>query len=218
MKEALSGHYRYQFNGRQREATISVGYVAMEGQGALIHAGLQSGEQAVIDIGERTTDFIAADGQKLLTSLCKGNDQLGVGLITDAVSNLYKRYGRVLSTPKLHEILKQYAYGETIADVTTSTGTLAGEDVVRTIDRARAQLAKGIVSFASSIWNVEGEAVGERFEQITIAGGGAYYAADLLDNDLPRVHVSRQPENANLAGYCDLALTLESKVAGIWVA
>jgi integrase len=78
MKEALSSYYRFEYNGRVREVYVTVGYVAMEGQGALIHCGAQDGEQALLDIGERTVDAIAADGQKLMISLCGGNEELGV--------------------------------------------------------------------------------------------------------------------------------------------
>lgn len=218
VKDKLSGYYRYQFNGQWREATISVGYVCMEGQGALIHSGLPTGEQSVIDIGERTSDFVCADGQKLIVSQCRGNQDLGVGLITDALDKLLRRHGRVLSTPKLHEIMEQWAAGEAIENIETSTGTLAGATIIATIDKARTQLAKGIVSFASSIWNVEGESVGQRFIRIVAAGGGAHYAGDLLSDMLPHVFIPSDPEDSNLNGYCDLALTLEDKLPNVWVA
>jgi hypothetical protein len=100
MKENLTNYYRFEYNGRVREAYIIVGYVAMEGQGLLIHCGEQDGEQAVLDIGERTVDAIAADGQKLLTTLCDGNEELGIGQITDALRSLAQRYGRVIPTPR----------------------------------------------------------------------------------------------------------------------
>lgn len=218
VKDKLSGYYRYQFNGVHREATISVGYVCMEGQGALIHSGLPANEQAVIDIGERTSDFVCADGQKLIVSLCRGNEDLGVGLITDALDKLLRRHGRVFNTPKLHSIMEQWAAGEVIEDIEAKSGTLAGTAIISCIDKARMQLAKGIVSFASSIWNVEGEEVGKRYERIVIAGGGAHYCGDLLSDMLPHTYIPGDPEDSNLAGYCDLALTLEDKLPNVWVA
>lgn len=217
MKDNLSGYYRYTYNGREREAYITIGYVAMEGQGVLIHAGMMTGEQAVIDIGERTTDLISADGQKLIVSQCAGNQELGVGLITDAVDKLLRRYGRVLSTQKIHDIMKQWAQDGS-ADITTPNGILQGYLIDQSIDKARNTLATLIISFASSTWNVEGESVGQRFSQITVAGGGAYYLDDILPGMLPHVIIPSHPEHGNLNGYADLALTLEDKIENVWVA
>jgi Actin like proteins N terminal domain len=216
MKEALSNYYRFEYNGRVREAYITVGYVAMEGQGALIHCGEQDGEQAILDIGERTVDAVAADGQKLMTSLCGGNEELGIGQITDAVKTLAQRHGRQLPAPQIHDILWAWSRNESLPIVRTSQGTIPEEELCSTIEKARTTLAKGMVSFASSLWNVEGEAVGERFDQIYIAGGGAHYIGDLLKNMLPRVVIPSDPEDANIRGYVDLACSLEEKVPGIW--
>lgn len=216
MKEALSNYYRFEYNGRMREVYVTVGYVAMEGQGALIHCGAQDGEQALLDIGERTVDAIAADGQKLMISLCGGNEELGIGQITDAVRTLAQRYGRQLPAPQIHDILWAWSHNEPLPVIRTSQGTLPEDELYSTIEKARTTLAKGMVSFASSLWNVEGEAVGERFDQIYIAGGGAYYVGDLLKNMLPRVEIPADPESTNILGYLDLACTLEDKVPGIW--
>ncbi|BCL83190.1 ParM/StbA family protein [Ktedonobacteria bacterium brp13] len=218
MKEALTRACHFKYNGIQRSARISVGYVCMEGQGALIHAGLAEGDQALVDIGERTTDLVAANGQKLIVSQCEGNHELGIGMITDAVIALYKRYGRVLSIPKAHDVMNRWAMGEQFADVAMPNGTLPGHMISAAIDKARRALARDIVSFAGSVWNVEGESVGQRFDQITVAGGGAYYLDDLLSGSLPRVMVPAKPEDANLSGYLELARSLEHKIADAWVA
>jgi hypothetical protein len=219
MKKALSKHYRFQFNGQDRDVVIDVGYVCMEGQGALIHAGLSEGDQAVIDVGERTSDFIAASGQKLTVNLCKGNENLGVGILVDALDKLFKRYGRVLPTQKLHDVLEIWTDAQIVMpDYDTPQGTLAGALIASTIRKSALDLAKGIVSFAASIWNVEGESVGQRFDRIVIAGGGAHYIGDFLPVQLPRTYIPADPEDANLSGYLDLALQLEDKLQNAWVA
>src|SRR5207245_10327475 len=82
VKKALEGWYPFRFNGRDREVLIKVGAVVMEGMGALIQYGEETGKQAVIDIGERTIDLLAADGQTPLGNLSSG-DILGVGQIAD---------------------------------------------------------------------------------------------------------------------------------------
>jgi hypothetical protein len=169
----------------------------------------------VLDIGERTLDCIAADGQKLLTNLC-GGEELGIGLITDAVKAVGKRYSRVLSTSQVHAILSAYVHQEPLPTIRSSTTTLPETEIVDAIAKAKANLVKRVISFASSLWNVEGETVGARFEQITLGGGGAYYLGDLLAETLPQIVVPRDPEYANIGGYTDLALTLEQKVPTIW--
>ena len=55
VKKALEGWYPFRFNGRDREVVIKVGAVVMEGMGAFICYGEETGKQAVIDIGERTS-------------------------------------------------------------------------------------------------------------------------------------------------------------------
>lgn len=222
MKKELSKHYRYSFNGREREVTVDVGYVAMEGQGILIDAGLTHGEQAVIDIGERTSDFVGADGQKLTISMCRGNEDLGTGLITDALIKLFKRYERVISIPKAHELMEQWSIGWSVKQqqisFDTPRGVIAWDDISRTIEKARTALSENIIAFAGSVWNKEGEAVGQRFDRVCVGGGGAHYCGDLIGRRLPHVVIPRDPEDSNLNGYADLALSLEDKLPGAWVA
>ncbi len=215
MKSALSGMYHFEYNGCPHEIEVRVGYVAMEGQGILIHCGREEGEQAVMDIGERTLDCIAADGQKLLTNLCGGYEP-GIGQITDAVKAVGKRYGRVLSTTTAHTILSAYAQKLPLPVIRAGTTDIPEMEIVDAISKSTANLAKRVAAFASSLWNVEGEAVGARFEQITLGGGGAYYLGKRLASTLPQVVIPTDPEYANVRGYADLALTLEEKVPTIW--
>lgn len=216
MKDALSNVYEFRFNGRRRQAIITVGYVAMEGQGILIHAGAASGEQALLDIGERTVDAIAADGQRLITTLCRGNEELGIGHLTDALQQLAQRYERVLPPTRAHELLWAWAHSRPLPTIRAKEGAIPEREIHATIDIARHALAKDIFSFVSSLWNVEGEAVGERFEQILLGGGGVHYVGDLLRELLPRVVIPSDPEDANMRGYAELALTLADKIPNVW--
>lgn len=216
MKDELSGYYRFEFNGRIREVYIIVGYVAMEGQGALISCGDREMDQAVIDIGKRTCDAIGAEGQKLITSLCGGNETLGVGRLVDAIQEVGKMYKRVISVEKAHQILYNYVHDIALPTIPVGTGSIPQELLVDAIVKETNNTAKEIMTFIASLWNVEGEEVGERFGQILIAGGGAYYFARALATMLPRVRVPERPETANIRGYLELALSLESKKTDIW--
>src|SRR5260370_5045930 len=66
VKRTLEGWYPFRFNGRDREIVVKVGAVVMEGMGALIQYGEETGKQAVIDIGELTNHLEAAEGQTTL--------------------------------------------------------------------------------------------------------------------------------------------------------
>lgn len=215
MKRELSGLYRFEYNGCPHEVSIRVGYVAMEGQGVLIHCGQETGEQAVMDIGERTLDCIAADGQKLLTNLCRGCE-LGIGQITDAVKALGKRYGRNLATRQVHAILSASVHGQPLPVIRTGTVSIPEAEILDTICKSRDLLAKRVMAFVGGLWNVEGEASGIRFERITVGGGGAYYLGSLLAMALPGIVIAPSPEYANIRGYADLALALSEKVPTIW--
>ena len=216
MKDALSGRYPFDYNGRAREMVVNVGYVAMEGQGILIHHGEQDGEQAVLDIGERTTDSVVANGQKLITSLCDGNEELGVGQLTDAVRNLALRHGRTLPTTRAHDILYAWSHGQELPVIRSGDSVIPAQDIEVEITRAARNLAQEIRQWVGGLWNVENEKTGERFDRIFVAGGGAHYVADLLKEMLPRVIVPSDPEDGNVRGYADLALTLEDRITGVW--
>ena len=215
MKNELSGIYHFEYNGCSHTIAVRVGYVAMEGQGILIHCGQEQGEQAVMDIGERTLDCIAADGQKLLTNLC-GGEQLGIGQIVDSIKAVGKRYERVINTTTAHHILSVYVHQQPLPEIRANTMPIPEAEIVDAITKSTDNLAKRVLSFAGSLWNVEGEAVGARFEQISLGGGGAYYLGPLLKSRLPQIVIPPDPEYANIRGYADLALTLEEKVTTIW--
>jgi hypothetical protein len=123
VRRALSQHYRFLFNGREREVIVKCGYVAMEGQGILIHCGDASSRQAVIDIGERTTDLVAANGQRLLGHFCKG-EQFGIGQLVEDLQQLGYHYRRKLSVEHAHTLLNAYAHHRSYPRIATGMGHL----------------------------------------------------------------------------------------------
>ncbi len=212
IREALSQRYRFTFNGHPREVQVTCGYVAMEGQGILIHSGEEEGEQAVIDIGERTTDLVAASGQRLIGRLCAG-EALGVGDLVEEVQRLVQWYHRTLSTQQLHALLQAYAHHRPYPEIRTATGHIPDEEVTETIQQAIGRLARPLSSLLSGTWNVEGAAAGSQFETIFLGGGGAYYFEEIVRSALPeaRVAVVPDPEEANICGYAELAASLDDE-------
>jgi len=217
MKQALEGYYRCTFatagQFSDREITVKVGYVAMEGQGILVHCGEAEGDQAVFDIGERTFDLVVADGQRLLTTKCAG-EEIGVGLIVDDLKNFAKTRRRNLTTTKAHDLLFAYAHNEPLPTL----GGVDHEELHEEIGNAIRRAGRTLTSFIAAHLTTDGEDVAASFDRVYLAGGGAYYfrtlIADLIGDD--KVTVVEDAEVANAYGYADLAKQLEQRKADIW--
>ena len=217
VKKALEGWYPFRFNGLDREVVIKVGAVVLEGMGALIQCGEETGRQAVIDIGERTIDLVAADGQTPLGSLCAG-DILGVGQIADELIREVKQQynGRILSSIEAHEQLYAYANSKPLPRLAANQKPIPAEEIRNIIDRAIARVGRAINLFISRTWNQEGGTVASNFSPVLLIGGGAYYFEQTIRTLIPLVDQPVDPEDANSRGYLDLALSLEDVKATIW--
>jgi hypothetical protein len=210
VRQALSGHYRFSFNGRTREVQVKCGYVAMEGQGILIHCGDESSQQAVIDVGERTADLVAANGQRLLVRSCKG-EQFGVGQLVEDVQHLAQQYRRKLSVQKAHTLLTAYAHHRSYPCIATGAGSIPDEEITAVIEGSIERLTRPLSSFLVGTWNVEGAPAGTQFETIYLGGGGAYYFEEVVRLALSDCHIVTvpDPEHANICGYAELAASLD---------
>ncbi len=173
VKKALEGWYPFRFNGRDREVVIKVGAVVMEGIGALIQCGEETGKQAVIDIGERTIDLVAAEGQTPLGSLCAG-DTLGVGQIADElIREIKQQYnGRILSSIEAHEQLYAYANHKSLPRLSANQKPVPAEEIRGIIDGAIVRAGRAINLFISRTWNQEGGTVASNFSPVLLIGGG----------------------------------------------
>lgn len=217
VKEALQGYYSFEYNGQQREAYIMCGTVLMEGQGVLIHCGSPNADQAVIDLGERTIDCIAATGQTLLTKYCNG-EELGIGQLVDALQALAQKHEGKLSIDNAHKILSAYAHGEQLPAMYDGEGDpVAEREVFATIKEAKQRLWNSISSFVSILWTEDGSRVAADYNPVFLGGGGAYYFEkefkDLIGKKTKRV---KDAEFANILGYAELAAALEDRKADIW--
>lgn len=219
VKRNLEGYYTFIANGIERELVVKVGAVIMEGQGVLLHRSNQAyDEQAVIDIGERTMDLVAIDGRGTPLKKYCGGTELGVGqIIDDLIEGIRVDHQKKITTSLAHNILRAYAHGETLPVVRLGAEkTVNPEIIVRLIEQSIAKVGRSINAFISAKWNVEGAAIGSNFDAIYVAGGGAYYFAEIIKRDLMGVTVTDSPEQANVQGYHILALGLESIKATIW--
>jgi hypothetical protein len=216
-KKALEGWYPFRFNGRDREVIVKVGAVVMEGMGALIQYGEETGKQAVIDIGERTIDLVAADGQTPLSNLCDG-DILGVGQIADElIREVKQRFnGRILSSIEAHEQLYTYANDKPLPRLSANQQPIPADEIHSIIDKAITRIGRAINLYISQKWNQEGGTVASNFSPVLLIGGGAHYFEHTIRTLIPLVDLPSDPEEANSKGYLDLALSLEDVKATIW--
>ncbi|GER86305.1 hypothetical protein KDW_04670 [Dictyobacter vulcani] len=212
VRHALSQTYHFTFNGREREVVVRCGYVAMEGQGILIHYGDETSEQAVIDIGERTTDLVAASGQRLLGRLCKG-EQFGVGQLVEDLQQMGRTHRRKITTEKAHAILQAYAHHQCYPTITINAGQITDELITDTIEQSIQRIARPLSSFLAGTWNVEEAPPGSQFDTIYLGGGGAYYFEQIVRATLQDCHIVTipDPQDANICGYADLALALDEE-------
>ena len=210
VRQALSRHYRFTFNGHRREVQVTCGYVAMEGQGTLIHCGDTCSSQAVIDVGERTTDLVAANGQRLLAHFCKG-EQFGVGQLVEDLQQLGQQYRRKVSVEKAHALLTAYVHHCPFPRIPTGTGSIPEDEIAGDIKRSMGRVARPLSSFVVGTWNVEGAPAGTQFETIYLGGGGAYYFEEVIRQALQDCHIVTVPdaEYANICGYAELAASLD---------
>src|SRR5216110_529869 len=112
-KEVLEGDHRFSINGGpERHVRVHVVMVLMEGAGGLIAQGLDGDDvrQAILDMGGRTTDGVATEGQDPIRHLCAGLAR-GVEDSKEMLSRFVesdKRYKRALRAEESEFILRTH--------------------------------------------------------------------------------------------------------------
>ncbi len=220
VKAALEGEHRFVLNGVHRLALVRVIKVIMEGAGAVIAYGsAEDITQGCIDIGGRTTDLFAAEGQSPilhLCNLCKGKD-VGVEAVADLLSNRFQtRYQRPLKPSETREILHAHINKRTYRSVSVNGRTIPEGEIRQSVENALASIGSDIASFVSTTWNAsESGSVGSDIGMVVLVGGGAYYFADIMRARIPHLVIPQQPELANAIGYAALAEQLQQRVRSI---
>lgn len=207
VKDALEGEHRFTLNGRNRRATVTVSRVVMEGAGALISFGEnQDVLQGVVDIGGRTTDLYAAQGQKAIVELCKGKP-LGVEGVSDILNTRFQsEYKRTLKPGETRNTLRSYLGVEDAKIIQANGIRVAQDDLHQWTHDAIEQVASDILGFVSTVWrSSEHGSVASDIAPVILVGGGAYYFGSYLKRRIPHAHIPQRPEIANAEGYAKLA-------------
>lgn len=217
-KRVLSGHHRFIANGVERSLIVKVGTVIMEGQGILMHYAKENvKDQAVVDIGERTTGLVAIDHVGNPIKRFVGETELGVGQVVNELRETIRlSFGRFITTSLAHKMLRASVQHAPLPVVKANNVAIPTDSIVGVIDKAIERVGRSINTFISSKWNVEGVTIGSNFDAISIAGGGAYYFTDIIRRQLMTATMTDDPEHANVQGYHDLALGLESLKETVW--
>jgi plasmid segregation protein ParM len=208
IKSTLNGSHVFYLNDKKRTVHVVVERVIMEGAGAIIAYGMKGNvRQGVIDIGGRTTDLFAANGQTPINHMCTGKS-FGVELAADHLSaNFQRLYGRPLRDDERRAILyaypaySKYLYPEIYVKQQQVT------DLKVLARQAVDVIGDDIASVVSATWNEseQGGNVASSFARVLLVGGGAYFFHEHIKKIIPEVQIASQPEEANALGYAAFA-------------
>jgi Actin like proteins N terminal domain len=218
VKEGLQNTYRFTYNGKPREVVVKIGAVIMEGIGALVACSEGTGEEAIIDIGKRTIDLVAAEDKSPQTQYCHGNPNLGVGKVADELARvILQKYKRKMSPTLATDLLYAYAHDERLPEVSTEDANVPPDQLHAIIREAITKQGRAINTFINSSWNQEGSTIASNFRKVYLIGGGAYYFAESIRKIIKKATVPTLPEEANVRGYLSLALGLEEAKPTVWL-
>lgn len=202
----LNGDYYFTINGKERVVHVTVARVLMEGAGAMsLYGRPGNSEQAVVDIGGRTTDLYVTRGQVPVESLCRSGS-LGVGQAAERLNGLFERdYGRPLEPLELRKTLyAAVTSGQHMPSVYVD-GSLV-KDLRERARNAIDETGDKIIAFISRHWNQsETGKVASSYSMVVVIGGGYYYFRDKIVSRIPHVHEPPEPEMANARGYAKAA-------------
>ena len=189
----------------------------MEGQGILIHDGDAALRQGVVDLGFRTTNLLAANGQRLLPPLCDGAE-FGIGQIVDDLVQMVSEHDTFLDIDQAQNVLYAWAHKEPLPVIYNGDGEPIAEQQIRnTIVESKDRLWSSISSFISASWNQDGGKAGSQFQKILLGGGGPYYYKEEFQQLLGKKAVQVEySEYSNVEGYAEFASRLETVQTDTW--
>jgi hypothetical protein len=223
----FQGTHECEVNGKPRTFHLSYQETIMEGGGLEILAAelpeldlAAPSDTIVLDGGGDTIDFVRLSASDVLYEQC-GTIRSGVERIGDLLSSFMQRdYQRALSARERQAILDGFvrfrdqgrmetAYPALAIDPSESR-SVPKEQVHRWVEIARRQVARQVISKASSLW---GTAQGKVAPDVLrghafYIGGATYLTDDLVAAAIPQLLIPPQPELANAKANAAIAQAL----------
>ncbi len=185
----LDGLYSYHLNEVYHQVDLRVGTVVPEGFAAITRYGSPTGNNASIDVGDRTTEIIFAKGFKLVSRDSEGRTYGVRQVIEHIIAEINTHYGRGLEVEEVRVLLKAYTAGVRLPRLKVAKGTpdgyLDGDALHEIITRKVTTMARALATFVRAALNKEGAEVGSNLDTATIYGGGGYLFYGPLKNGIP---------------------------------
>jgi len=207
VKEALEGDRAFWLNGTSRMAHIKVAKVVQEGAGGIVLYGTKEPvKQAIIDIGERTTDIFTARGQEPIADQCKGRDK-GVANAAELLNTLvYTACARELTIDERRRILRAHVSFQPYPDIPVAGRSLTDEELRPWAETALRKTGKFIRDFTSKVLKSDEKGhVAADLKSVILIGGGAYYFLQDIQERIPFAKMGENPEYANSRSYAHFA-------------
>jgi len=218
VKENLEGVYLFSLNGEQKEFTVLVGTVVMEGYAALVYQPEIDGEQVSIDFGGRTVNFIYALGTTIIHNRCFC-EEMGIGQIHEVIiKRLRRKYEYAMKLSECRDLLMRYTSGAILPAIDTPKKRLEDADLRKLIEDEITTHWTPIEMRIGQALNAEGADMSSTIKRVTLNGGGAYIYQHKVRASLTHTTVvlpdGAQDQNAQY--YHDLVVQLERSKADIW--
>ncbi|HEU5380267.1 MAG TPA: ParM/StbA family protein [Ktedonobacteraceae bacterium] len=213
IQDTFTRNFRYHWNGRYKEADLVVGAVVPEGTGALVLYGDTSSRTLVVDYGYRTTDVLAALGQKIDFDR-SGGIQIGVGQLIDAFNDeFYRIAGRRLREEEAEPILHAYVHEQPLP-VVRSNRRVIDEAAMRTaLYKVYTTIGMQANTKIAGIVNEdESGQMAADYDLVIPIGGGAHHFRRMLEVMIPNVEYIDNPQSANPEGYMEIAMGFSNAV------
>lgn len=209
--DALTGTYRYKFNGRDMVMNIASVRVYMEGAGAAIYYGLDTNASiGVVDSGSFTTNILRFDGMRPYTPECKSFD-IGVGHAIQRVNTQFERqYGRDLSSTEQQHILRASIGLLSLPEIYVEGRLVSGVQLQDLMQKALDETGRDRNSRISSLW---AKSTLKSFKTVLHVGGGSYYFHNSLATLIKQAQRIDNGERTNARGFATLAQRIASRQA-----
>lgn len=215
VKDTLEGIFVFFLNGVERQATITVRKVMVEGPPALVLYGASSEGQRrlIIDGGGYTTDLTLLDGNDPIPDQCKGID-LGVEDIGNYLCETIRElHGRKISLRERSDILRAYATRnmrtpEQLPAISCGKYDIPVADIFGIIAAGCQKVANDTLTEARSLWGVVNDVVGGDVRFQYHIGGSALFYNEMLRVKMPNLRAVDNAAQSNARGSARIAKTL----------